>query len=117
MICVEATLAMARRHNYLATHITYMKSLPRLRAPSLDPPILPGRDAHLVAFALLFRQLVAFLGKRDVDNALAALIFVENDLVIIRSTLGLAPKDIGNLNDLVPGDDPVLNRPVNIALL
>jgi hypothetical protein len=38
---------------------------------------------------MLFGQFVTFLCKRDVDDPLAALILVENDLVVVGSALAL----------------------------
>ena len=83
----------------------------------MNPPILSRLDAHLVALAMLLGKLVALFCQRDIDDALPALILVENDLLVVGTGFEFASQDVGNFNDLVPSDHAVLYRPINIALL
>ncbi len=64
-----------------------------------------------------FGQVVTFFRQRDIDDTLPALVFVENDLLVVGPAFHLAGKHVGNLDNLVPTDHAILHRPVDIALL
>ena len=66
---------------------------------------------------MLFRQIVTLLRQRDIDDALAALVLVENNLLIVRSAFDFPSEHVGYLHDFVPANNASLHRPIDIALL
>ena len=69
------------------TRIAKPPKLPRLRPTALHPPVQARLDLHLVAFTMLLGEIETLFRQRDIDDALAALILVENDLLVVGSPL------------------------------
>ena len=62
---------------------------PVIFSTSLNPPILARLYRQFVAFTVFSGEIVEPFGQRDIDNSLAALVFVQDDLFVVRSTFGL----------------------------
>jgi len=84
--------------------------LPDRRSPSLHPPVLARVSVQLISCAVLAGKLIASLGQGNIDDPLAPLVLVKNDLAVIGSSFCSAGKDIRDIDHLLRADNFILRR-------